>query len=349
MPEMYKLRYSCAVTCALIALAACGDSSTDTGGTPSAQNAVANGKVQAASLSMETINLAEAYAPLTGQAKTVPVCPWLSDASAKAAVDVVMTNQPMVRRKVTPDECMWNVNIGFALSVRSTPLANAGSPSAVHYNMDVPPVLASQDGPGSEAVAILDPTWDADKPRPFAFVFNADNRQFRILTTGVKTSVDRLRAVADEIAGALPSATPVAEAKDAEPTLDPCVYQEAAVLALFNGQAGDTLTPQAHLPTSSCKYQGYAGNTRISLSIGFGGDPLDPPNNMDPEYALVDGFGADVYMKDVSRAAGFGSSGRAYQIARPSGKIRVDLNLSEEIFPADVAATIVNNLIARTN
>ncbi len=122
------------------------------------------------------------------------------------------------------------------------------------------------------------------------------------------------------------------EAKDAEPTLDPCVYEGATVAALFNGQAGDTLTQKPYLPTSSCKYKGYAGNTRIDLTIAFKGDPLDPPNNLDPDYALIDGFGTDVYVKDMSRTAGYGSSSRAYQIARPGGQIRVDLNSDRRNF-----------------
>jgi hypothetical protein len=336
-------------TLLVVTLAACGDGSTDIADATSAQNAVSGVEVQTADLPGDSINLSEAYAPSASELRSVPVCPWLSDASAAAAVDVVMSDQPMARRAVTTEECKWNVNIGFAISIRSVPLADAGSLSAITYNMDIAPVMQPQDGPGSDAVAILDPTWDAENPRPFGFVFNADNRQFRIITTGVRTSVDRLRAVADEIVGALPTAAPVAETSDAEPTLDPCVYEGATIVALFNGQSGDTLAQEPYLPGSSCKYTGYAGNTRINLTIGFKGDLLDPPSLMDPDYEMIDGFGADVYAKDMSRTAGYGSSSRAYQIARPKGQIRVDLTVTEETFPADAAAMILNNLIERTN
>lgn len=333
-----------------LTLTACGEASTDSSDTQSAQNAVVAGSARAGDLPLEPIKLADAYAPLTAAPKAVPVCPWLSDASAAAAVDVMSPDQPMVRRKVTADACTWNVNLGFALSVRSAPLADARSPSAITYNMDVAPVLEPQDGPGNAATAILDPTWNAEKPRPFGFVFNADNRQFRIITTGVGTSVDRLRAVADEIAGALPTAaTVVAEARDAEPTLDPCVYEGATIVALFNGNAGDTLKSEPYQPGSSCKYKGYIrGTYRLNLSIAFKGDPLDPPNKMDPDYALIDGFGADVYAKDMAISAGYGSSARAYLIARPGGQIRVDLNVGEESFPDKITAQILHNLIART-
>ena len=63
---------------------------------------------------------------------------------------------------------------------------------------------------------------------------------------------------------AFPTAAPVVESRDAEPTLDPCVYEGATIVALFNGQAGDTFTQKPYLPTSSCTYKGSAGNTRIS-------------------------------------------------------------------------------------
>ncbi len=351
MPVTDTLRFTCMAAGASLALAltACGDNSTDVSDTPPKQSSVRDSKAQTAALPTKPIKLAAAYAPSSGESQSVPVCPWLSDASAAAAVDVVMKDQPMVRRAVTSDECKWNVNIGFALSVRAAPLTDATSPSAIRYNMDSPPVLKPQDGPGSDAVALLDPTWDANNPRPFGFVFNADNRQFRIITTGVKTSVDRLRAVADEIAASLSTAAPVAEAGDAEPTLDPCVFEGATVAALFNGQPSDTLESQPHLPTSSCKYSGYAGNTRVELTVAFKGDPLDPPNKLDPKYTQIDGFGTDVYMKDMARTAGIGSSSRAYQIARPGGQIRVDLTVSEETFPADTAKMILNNHITRTN
>lgn len=349
MPGTNTSSYSFAATCTLLALVACGDSSTVGDDATPTKAGVTASKAQTVNLPLEPISLAEAYAPLTAVPKAVPECPWLSDASANAAVDDVLNDEPMARRSVTPNECKWNVNIGFAFTIRSVDLAEGISPGSVTYNIDTASVLEPQDGPGSDAVAILDPTWDAENPRPFGFAFNADNRQFRITATGVRTSIDRLRAVADEIFAALPTAAPVVAMSDAEPTLDPCVYTEDVVVALFGGQPGDAITQQPNLPTSSCNYKGYAGDTRIDLTIGFNGDPLDPPNNMDPEYALLDNIGADVYVKDTSRTAGYGSSRRTYQIARPGGHIRIDMTVSEEIFPDTVAESLLNNLIARTN
>lgn len=333
----------------VVMLAACGDSATDDASTPPTQNKTTQKSLLTISLPTSPIDLARAYAPETAASQSLAICPWLSDASANNAVDNVMTSEPMVRRAVTPDQCKWNVNMGFAFTIRATPLAEAADPSTVQYNMDTPPVLEPQNGPGTNAVAILDPTWDADNPRPFAFVFNADNRQFKITTTGVKTSIDRLRAVADEIVGALSNTTFVAVAEKMEPTLDPCVYDGATIAALFNATAGEALTPNSNLPRSSCKYSGIVGETGIEITIRFSGDPLDPPNKTDAAYLLIDQFDAEVYEKDTTRVGGYGSTARVYQIARPNGQIHIDLLVGQKTFPDDVAALLVNNLIARTN
>ena len=236
-----------------LTLMACGDNSADISDTNPEQEAATTGNVQSTELPTESINLTNAHAPLTAAAQSLPVCPWLSDASANAAVDNVMTSEPMVRRSVTPNECKWNVNMGFAFNIRATPLAEAAAPSTVRYNMDTAPVLEPQSGPGVNAIALLDPTWDADNPRPFAFVFNADERQFKLTTTGVKTSIDRLRAVADEIVGALSNTNSVAVAKKMEPTLESCVYDGATIAGLFGGRAGEALTQKPNLPGSSCQ------------------------------------------------------------------------------------------------
>ncbi|MEZ5488762.1 MAG: hypothetical protein R3F50_00385 [Gammaproteobacteria bacterium] len=331
-----------------ITLVACGDTPADSDLAQSSPNEAAAERALMINLPSAPIDLAQAQSQQSVAPVVPPICPWLSDASANAAVDNVMTSEPMVRRAVTPDECRWNVNLGFALSIRAVPLSAVVDPSTIRYNMDESPVLEPQDGPGNNAVAILDPTFDADKPRPFAFVFNADNRQFNIRTTGVRTSIDQLRAVADEIVEALPTATPIVAAS-AEPTLDPCVYDGATIAALFGGTAAEALTQNPSLPNSSCKYSGIVGEAGIEMTLTFAGDPLSPPNSLDPDYALSDNFSADVYVKDMSRTGGYGSTARAYQIARPSGQIRIDLLVGQNIFPDAIAAQLVNNLIARTN
>ena len=226
------------VGCVLfLMLTACGDSSPDADKATSAQDVPAERSSITIELPVGPINLANARMPFTDAAKSVPVCPWLSDASANAAVDNVLSSEPMVRRKVTASECNWNLNMGFSIRIQSVPVAEAASPDSITYNMDIPPVVEPQTGPGSDAAVLLDPTWDADNPRPFAFVFTAGNRQFTIKTTGVKTSADRLRAVADEIVGALPGAAVIAEVKDEAPTLDPCIYDGATIAASARGES----------------------------------------------------------------------------------------------------------------
>jgi len=334
-----------------ITLMACGDSQPDSKQAKASPNETPAKRSLMTNLPTTPINLARAQSQQSTASQPPSVCPWLSDASANAAVKNVMTSEPMVLRTVTPDQCKWNVNMGFALSIRAVPLSAAVDPGTISYNMDVSPVLQPQDGPGNRlgnnAVAILDPTWDADKPRPFAFVFHADNRQFIIRTTGVKTSIEQMRAVADEIVQALPTAATVVAAP-AEPTLDPCVYDGATIAALFGGTAAEPLTQSPSPPGSSCKYAGIVGAAGIELTIAFSGDPLPPAVTTDPDYTLSNQFSTEVYVKDMTRTGGYGSTARAYQIARPGGQIRMDLLVGGMAFPDTVAAQLVNNLIART-
>ena len=332
-----------------LTLAACGEDSVDAAETPSADVPVASTEVLTVVLPLDPIKLSEAYASASTQMQTVPVCPWLSDESAAAAVDVEMTDEPMVRRAVTAQECMWNVNLGFSLNIQTDTVAMARNPSEITYNMDIAPVVQPQEGPGSDAVALLDPTWDAENPRPFGFVFNSDGRQFRIITTGVETSIDRLHAVADEIVAVLPTATPFVESGNKGPTLDPCVYEVATIVALFNGPPDNAVKVVSNQAGSTCTYRGFAGSTRIALTVGFSGDPLVPRIDAGPEFVPIDGFGTDVYVYDQSDLVGERNSLHGYVVARPAGKFRLDLQVNNPEFPEDIAALILNNLITRTN
>ncbi len=332
-----------------LTLIACSDSPQEAGETHSAQDKAKSVSGSKISLSMDPIDLATAQAPETAASRQVPVCPWLSDASANAAVDNILSTEPMLRRAVTPNECKWNLNLGFAFRVSAVPLAEAVSPSSVTYNMDNAPVLEPQNGPGSDAVALLDATWNADNPRPFAFIFNADDRQFKITTTGVKTSIERLRVVADEIVGSLSNTASVPDVRSAEATLDPCVYDGVTLAALFGGASSDSLSGSPNITGSSCKYSGIIGDSGIELTIQFSGDPLVPPNTTEPEYELLKKFGADIYFENKPRTTSYGSSSRVYQIGRTKGRIRIDMLVGGEAPLDDAAEQLLENLIARTN
>ncbi|MEQ8205838.1 MAG: hypothetical protein RIA65_06660 [Woeseia sp.] len=299
-------------------------------------------------LPTSAIDLSTAHAPNSALDAAVPVCPWLADASAVAAVDPMVGEQPMQRRRVTADECTWNINLGFAVSIKTTPLASAPDLSKITYNMDVPPVVQVQDGPGDAAVALLDPTWDESNPRLFGFVFQTDDRQFRIITTGVNTSFDRLRSVADEIVAALPVSTPIA-AGNGEPTLDACVYDVETLAILFTGAPDNAIKVTANPANSGCSYRGYAGSTRVNLSIGFSGDPFEEQTDAGPDFVPLAGFASNVYVYDQSELVGERNSLHGYVIERPSGKFRLDLQVNNPDFPEETAAKLLNNLIARTN
>lgn len=301
-------------------------------------------------LPLDPIDLATANAPQRNAARSVPVCPWLSDASANAAVDNVLSTEPMLRRSVSADECKWNVNLGFAFRIRAVPIAEAVNPKSVTYNMDNAPVLEPQNGPGSDAVALLDATWDAASPRPFAYMFNTDDRQFKITTTGVRTSIERLRSVADEIVDSLSNPTFAPAPAGAEATLDPCVYEGTTVAGLFGGTSSDSFSESPNIAGSfsSCKYSGIIGDAGIELTLRFSGDPLVEPISRDPEYEVLNRFGTDVYSKNKPSTTSYGSATLIYQVARPNGQIQIDVVVGGEAPLESAAEQLLENLIART-
>jgi len=299
-------------------------------------------------LPLDPIDLATANAPQRNASRSVPVCPWLSDTSANAAVDNVLSTEPMLRRSVSADECKWNVNLGFAFRISAVPSSEAVNPNSVMYNMDNAPVLEPQNGPGSDAVALLDATWDAASPRPFAYMFSTDDRQFKITTTGVKTSIERLRSVADEIVDSLSNPISAPDPAGAEATLDPCVYEGTTVAGLFGGTSSDSLSETPNIAGSSCKYSGIIGDAGIELTLRFSGDPLIPPNSKDTEYEVLNRFGADVYSKNKPSTTSYGSATLTYQVARPNGKIQIDVVVGGEAPLESAAEQLLENLIART-
>ena len=65
--------------------------------------------------------------------------------------------------------------------------------------------------------------------------------------------------------------------------------------------------------------------------------------------SFVDGFGSNVYVYAQSELVGERSSLHGYVVEGPGGKFSLDLQVNNPVFPEDTAATLLNNLIARTN
>ncbi|MHA6332816.1 hypothetical protein ACXYL9_03960 [Qipengyuania sp. CAU 1752] len=151
-------------------------------------------------------------------------------------------------RTASNEECVWNRNIGFEIAVTVEPASSATPIAKRLYNLDNPPVIEPQSGPGRNAAVALDPTWKERDPRPYAFGFNLDDNYIFIRTTGVYTSVGQLRTAANEIAAKLPNAPAVSAAATtpAGPAFDVCgIWSEAALRDLFGVVEGGNVSSHA--------------------------------------------------------------------------------------------------------
>lgn len=198
---------------AALSLAACGGgTSTDAPDSPaaSASTPAAQTETPAAAASDAAANIALPTTPLNRDAmfglisetvmETGP-CPFLSDETAIATAD---TNRELLRREVSNEVCRWSVNAGFSIRASVAPLATATPLKDRPYNIDTPPVIKDQPGPGDAAVILYDTAWD--KEQPYAMGFEQGDKLVEIFVTGMETDEARLTKTAMEIAEKLPTA-----------------------------------------------------------------------------------------------------------------------------------------------
>ncbi len=227
----FRLR-SAAICTLLLAVCACSENSNEAAQT---NEAVELGR---APISLETALSDQIVSP----SMATDACPYLSDATA---ISTVRNSDDFQLRTASNSKCVWNRNIGFEIAVTVEAAASAKPIAQRLYNLDNPPIIAPQSGPGLNAAVALDPTWNERDPRPYAFGFNLDDRYVFIRTTGVRTSVEQLRKTADEIAAKLPSAPEVSGGVVAVPpaAFDVCgIWSEAALRDLFGVGEGGNLS-----------------------------------------------------------------------------------------------------------
>ncbi|MEM9494561.1 MAG: hypothetical protein AAGA09_01055 [Pseudomonadota bacterium] len=268
-------------------------------------------------------------------------CPWLSDETALGAIK---TQKTFVRREVSNDTCIWNYNSGFEVSVRVEPLASAKPVSERFYNFDSPPELSPQSGPGSNATILLDPTWNANNPRPYAFAFEQSGELVFIKATGVETSVEGLRSVANEIAQRKPDAASIErQLHSILPAFDPCTVWDP-------GEVATQIDPDSHHSSrrmgDNCVYSvtPKSGTDTIEVQTSFiEGDAasFEKITAKDFADAGVTGFQARIKHED------YGSQKATVIFAlHPQGVVGVTLQGPEPDYD-DLAKLYLKNLLDR--
>ena len=217
-------------------------------------------------------------------------CPFLSTATAIATVK---TPYAFVLREASNTKCVWNYNIGFEIKVSVEPSATAKPISERLYDLDNPPLIKPQSGPGADAAIAFDTTWKERPPRPYAFGFALGSDYIFIRTTGVATSEAQLRRAADEIARKLPDA-PAVVAADTTATLpaafDVCgIWSKDTLGRVFDVQEGGNVSSYASSPTicSVSIFPTRSAGNKISLDFNFWKTPAG-----DYEFRKANGWTA---------------------------------------------------------
>lgn len=245
---------------ALLYLSACGGSADEANAksAPDETPTATASKAESNALSQAPINLDAALGKLPIEMMETGPCPFLSD---ETAINGVTTKFDFTRRKVANTECVWNYNIGFEINVRITPVEDATPRADRVYNLENPPVLVAQTGPGDDATVFTDPTWDADNPRPYAFGFTLGGQDVMISTVGVETSPEQLRRVAIEIAERLPTAPQIEpQIRQATETYDPCAIWNAAEVAAVFGVASTDPSQSSPFGQTACTFGFFPSN-----------------------------------------------------------------------------------------
>lgn len=263
---------------AAISMTACGGESSPTEATNQAAQTTQQVSGNAASSANEEVaapasNAALSTAPLDRQAllgvtsetivETGP-CPFLSDSTAIATAD---TSYDLIRREVSNEVCRWSKNAGFSVRVSVAPLATATPLKDRAYNIDTPPVLKDQPGPGTNAVILYDTAWD--KELPYAMGFEQGDQLVEIFVTGLETDLARLTATAQEVAAKLPTAPTIEhQYREVQAALDYCTIWSTESLDALVGTTADESLRNAVYGKAGCKWDaGYGANAK-SLSLG---------------------------------------------------------------------------------
>ncbi len=342
----------CASGCDDESTAPTPSSSSPTGQPVQVPPAAGNRDGSNSTLATSPIDLSTAYSSRVVAVAATPICPWLSDADARASVDGIVAGKTLQRRRVADGVCQWSVNAGFSLTIQRTPLVSAKALSQVQYNMDTAPVLESIDGPGANTMLLKDPTWDKANPRLFGMGFDLGQERILILVVGLRTSVDQMRQLGQKIADSEPGsiAAPEPAVSSQGPSLNPCVFDPAVLTSILEGRPGESLRTKPDVGGSICEYRGTLrqGRYRVTLGLQFSGDILTEQMLGRDNYEPANDFGENVYWINRDELEGPSHSSRGYRIANPNGNIEMNLMVSDPEFPEKVAKLLIENLQVRT-
>ena len=270
-------------------------------------------------LPIDPIDLSTAYTFVPAEKSNLGECGFASLDAVDQLLKRQTENTVFETTLIEPNECVWSNAYTWSVSVARVPIANKISPETDRYNLDIEPNVQTLSSPGQDAVMLSDQILQG----PYAVYFESEGKQLQIRLLGVATSSEKLAAFAETVAGnsdaimVLPEQSSISN----EPTLEPCeVLNGAHIASVF--ASSEAFSAGALQETSSCEYAGFDANgNRLTLSISFSGDALEPRRlNAYETPERLDEFATPVF-----RVAS-GSRSTVYGIDHPNGHIMINVN-----------------------
>ncbi len=242
------------------------DASTATAAGGTEGNTVASGSMTETPLLTTPISFADAMGRTPPSIKETVPCPFLSDETARATAT---TEFEIVRRSVSNEHCVWNYNIGFAISARVELAADSRPFAERQYDMDAAPILDPQSSPGQNAVLLQDTVWG--EPRPYGFGFDTGDKRVYLHITGMRTSLAQLQPAAEEIASKLPTAPQIElQYREEMGAYDLCsTWVAAGLLSLLDLPEGTPVWTTSSSTTCSFEMPVPESPTRNVITVGL--------------------------------------------------------------------------------
>ncbi len=349
--NMEGVRLAISVALTSLCLAGCSDEapagSNGELSTGSADAAAAQSIAVKADLATSPINLDDAFGRTPPTIVEPNPCPFLSDVTAIATARAG-ESRPLARRSTSNELCRWSYNAGFSVAIRIGPVDESVPVDERRYNMGSDPVIDRQDGPGSNAVLLKDPTWDEKNPRPYAYGFELDGKSISIQVVGMATSLAQLRATADEIAAKLPAAPAVEPSRfQSIAAFDHCtVWETDSLKSLFTYAADDEAWGRSY--GSGCTYELKAkyGKPKRDMRASVGFTRFENPV-MEKLIAKgakrIDGYDLPVIRRTITN-----EHERAVTLSAFMGNDEISVSLAAAEEPdVDDARRLFDNVLAR--
>ncbi len=246
-------------------IAACSDADQPNQTTPTTKaSSTVEKPINTAQLNLSTAPISRPMflGQIEPEIQAAAPCPFLSDEDAMA---IIKSKRELKRRNTSNEQCYWSMNAGFSIKLTLEPLATAKPVQERSYNIDSPPVLKSQPGPGINASVLYDTVWD--KEQPYAMSFEQGQQLVMLYVTGMATDAELLTTAPHIVSDHIRTGAAIVAQADATDEFNLCsTWTDTEIAAII----GSPL--EVNAGKLECKWSSGSGDDlkQIGVNVSYG-------------------------------------------------------------------------------